>query len=59
MKRSSSLRSQLILWVGGGIIVLLLGQLIGTISALEEREEESIDELLMEQMTYSFGIFSV
>lgn len=58
MKRSSSLRSQLILWVGGGIIVLLLGQLIGTISALEEREEESIDELLMEQMTYSIQLYS-
>lgn len=55
--RRMGLRGKLLALVGGALLALLVGQFVATVSALEEREEETIDEILAEQMRYSVKLF--
>lgn len=55
--RRLGLRGKLLALVGSALLALLIGQFFATVSALEEREEETIDEILTEQMHYSVKLF--
>lgn len=57
MSAPVSLRRKLLMLVGGGLVVLMLGQFIGTVSLIEEREEEIIDSILAEQMNYTLSLY--
>jgi len=57
MKRVPSLRSRLVVLVGGGLLALLLAQYVSTALVLNEREEDMIDVLLNEQMQYSMQLY--
>lgn len=57
MSHAISLRRKLLMMVGGGLVVLMLGQFLGTVSLIEEREEEIIDSILAEQMNYTLYLY--
>jgi signal transduction histidine kinase len=57
MRKAPSLRNQLVLWIGSMLIILLTSHFIVTTSVLEEQEEEGIDAILSEQMTYSLQLY--
>lgn len=57
MKPAPSLRARLVVLVGGGLLVLLAGAFLSTALVLEERQEDMIDVLLDEQMSYSLQLY--
>ena len=57
MRRTPSLRSRLVVLVGGGLLALLLAQYVSTALVLNEREEDMIDVVLTEQMQYSMQLY--
>ena len=57
MKPAPSLRARLVVLVGGGLLVLLAGAFLSTALVLEERQEDMIDALLDEQMSYSLQLY--
>jgi signal transduction histidine kinase len=56
-KRTPGLRSRLLVLVGGGLLGLMLGQYAATALMMNEREEEMIDALLVEQIQYSMQLY--
>lgn len=56
-KRTPGLRSRLLVLVGGGLLGLMLGQYAATALVMNEREEEMIDALLVEQLQYSMQLY--
>lgn len=56
-KGTPGLRSRLMVLVGGGLLGLMLGQYAATALVMNEREEEMIDALLVEQIQYSMQLY--
>lgn len=55
--QTTSLRTKIMVLVGGSLLTLILGLLLGTFFAMDEREEEVVDEILAEQMNYSLKLY--
>lgn len=57
MKRAPSLRSRLLVLVGGGLLALLLAQYISMVLMISDHEDEIVDSVLSEQMQYSMHLY--
>ena len=56
-KTTASLRSRLLVLVGGGLLGLIVGQYAATALVMNEHQEEMLNAVLAEQMQYSLQLY--